>query len=297
MDLLNDLLTGMRVMAGSRLRRPEYRQIELYTKKKNLAFAEEPPAPSPAMAPTAGACWAALLLDAALDALYPDIEGKTGWQKYLALPRKTPTEKVVAELFRMLRIVRSVAVHPHGHIEFEDGIVKINGAIRQVALSMELTPVGLSLLESTVAYFLDSQGQPYGDAYVDAMMYQYLADIVAEVKRFADEDRILYQYKPPFFFNRHFRFDCDNPKVAVSDGRVTFEVVPLHRDPVRTPIDFFVVHDGVLHIVPVEALADFSLPLDELPRWRARTPDGVTLPASFRQRFGREVNVPGIPMT
>lgn len=297
MDLLKDLLAGLDVMAGSRLRQTEYRQIELYTKKKNLAFAEEPQPRSSAQIATAGCCWAALLLDAALEAQYPEAEGKTGWQKYQALPRKTPTQKVVAELFRMLRIVRAVAVHPHGHIEFEDGIVKLNGAIHQVALSLEITPAGLALLESAAAAFLALDGQPYSAAYGDALMLQYLADIVAEVKRFADEDRILYQYKPPFFFNRHFRFDCDNPKTSVSEGRLSFEVGPLYRDTVRTPIDFYVIHDGVLHIVPVEALGDFTLPLDELARWRARTPDGFTLPAEFRQRFGREVNLPGIPMT
>lgn len=297
MDLLKDLLAGLDAMAGSRLRRTEYRQIELYTKKKNLAFAEEPPLRSPAFGAAAGACWAALLLDAALDAQYPAVEGKTGWQKYLVLPRKTPTQKVVAELFRMLRVVRAVAVHPHGHLDFDDGIVKFNGAIHQVALSLEITPAGLGLLESAVAGFLALDGQPYSAAYGDALMLQYLADIVAEVKRFADEDRILYQYKPPFFFNRHFRFDCDNPKTSVSGGRISFEIGPLHRDTARTPIDLYVIHDGVLHIVPVEALSDFALPLDELPHWRVRTPDGLTLPAEFRQRFGREVNIPGLPMT
>lgn len=296
MDLLNHLLAGFDSMAGSRLRRTEYRQVELYTKKKTLAFAEETVA-SPALAPTAGACWAAMLLDAALDARHPAVEGKTGWQKYLGLPRKTPTDKVAAELFRMLRVVRAVAVHRHGHIEFDDGVVKINGAVHQVALSLEITPAGLSLLESAVAAYLGFASQPYGDAYVDAMLLQYLADIVGEVKRFADEDRILYQYKPPFFFNRHFRFDCDNPKTVIGDGRISFEVGPIHRDTARAPIDFYVVHDNALHIVPVEALTDFALPLDELPRWRVRTPDGFTLPAAFRSRFGREVMVQGLPMT
>lgn len=297
MDLLSDLLAGLDVLAGGRLRRTEYRQVELYSKKKTLAFAEEPPPRPLAQTAAAGACWAALLLDAALDAQYPAAEGKSGWQKYLALPRKIPTQKVVAELFRMLRVVRAVTVHPHGHLDFDDGIVKFNGAIHQVALSLEITPAGLALLESAVAAFLALGGQPYSAAYGDALMLQYLADIVAEVKRFADEDRILYQYKPPFFFNRHFRFDCDNPKTSVSGGRMAFEIGPLYRDTVRTPIDFYVVHDGALHIVPVEALSDFVLPLDELPRWRVRTPDGLTLPAEFRQRFGREVNIPGLPMT
>lgn len=296
MDLFDDLAAGLCALAGDRPRRTEYRQVELYTKKKALNFADSAPQ-SPAVGLVARALWASSLLDMALESRCPEAQGMSGWQKYQSLPRKTPSEKVAGELFRMLRVVRAVAVHRHGHIEFDDGIVRVNGAIDLVALSLEITPAGLGLLEAAAAYYLESAGQPYSDAYVDAMMLQYLADIVAEVKRFADEDRILYQYKPAFFFNRHFRFDCDNPKIQIADGRIVFEVGAMHRDPVRTPIDFYVVYDRALYIVPVEALRDFALPLDELPRWRARLDDGLTLPAEFRQRFGREVNVPGLPMT
>jgi len=32
-------------------------------------------------------------------------------------------------------------------------------------------------------------------------------------------------------------------------------------------------------------------------RWRARTPDGVTLPASFRARFGHDTAAVNQPMT
>ena len=63
------------------------------------------------------------------------------------------------------------------------------------------------------------------------------------------------------------------------------------------PSIFFVVLDDTLHIIPVEALRDGALPLADLSRWRARTPDGLTLPAHFRPRFGREMMVVGQPMT
>ena len=38
--------------------------------------------------------------------------------------------------------------------------------------------------------------------------------------------------------------------------------------PQRFPIDFYVIHDGVLHIIPVEALTDGRLPLAQLADWR-----------------------------
>ena len=57
------------------------------------------------------------------------------WQRYLILPRAATLDKLVAELYRILRVARAVAFHPHGHIEAEDGIVKFNGAINRGALS------------------------------------------------------------------------------------------------------------------------------------------------------------------
>jgi hypothetical protein len=122
-------------------------------------------------------------------------------------------------------------------------------------------------------------------------------DLVAEIKRFSDEDRILYQFRrrPPF--NRHFRFDCDNPKVNYEADYVEFEIGERYRDPARYAIDFYVVLDDVLHIVPVEALKDGRIARAELPKWEARTPDAVSLPASFRTRFAREKIVVGQPMT
>jgi len=182
-------------------------------------------------------------------------------------------------------------------IEAEDGIVKFNGAINRVALSLEITPAGLALLESAIAYYLGWQREPYPAAYAEAMLAEYFFDIVAEVKRFADEDRVLYQFQRKHRFNRHFRFDCDNPKTLIAGDALEVETGPAYRNTALYPIDFFIVHEGALHIVPAEALTAGKLPLAQLIRWRARTPDGATLPASFRWRFSRDTVVIGQPMT
>jgi len=57
------------------------------------------------------------------------------------------------------------------------------------------------------------------------------------------------------------------------------------------------VLDDVLHIVPVEALNNWRIARAEWPKWRVRTPDPQSLPASFCTRFAREKNVVGQPMT
>ena len=129
------------------------------------------------------------------------------------------------------------------------------------------------------------------------MLSQYFFDISGELKRYFDEDRVLYQFRRTGRFNRHSRFDCDNPKTEVEGDFLRIEISPLYRDASLYPIDFFIVFRDVLHIIPVEALTDGALPLAEMDKWRARTPDGVTLPAGFRQRFGRETAAINQPMT
>lgn len=295
--LLEDVVAELTATGPARLSLPEYRQVELYTKRKTLAFAPPAAEAGPPMAALAGLVRAFLVLDAWCETRVDGFDRMPSWQRYLALPRATRTDKMVAELYRMLRIARIVLFHPQGHADMDEGVIKINGAINKVALSLELTVIGARLLESAVAYVLGAQRQPYPPAYVEAMLGQYFHDIVAEVKRFADEDRVLYQFRHPGFFHRHFRFDCDNPKYSEADGFLHIEIGALHRDRALYPIDFYAVIGDVLHIIPVEALTDGRIALADLAKWRARLADGTTLPAGFRHRFGREVMVVGQPMT
>ena len=292
MTMPKRLASQLAASGANRLSLPEYRQIELYSKKKSLSFAVYPtPEPAP-VAAIAGLCRAF----AALDAFVGGGE-RPSWETYLGLPRDSGLAKLVAELYRILRVARRIAFHPQGHMEVDDGIVRMNGAIDKVALSLEITQAGLTLLESATAHYLATLDEPYPDAYVEAMLAQYFADIIGEVKRFADEDRVLYQFRQKFHFNRHFRFDCDNPKVEVAEGFLRVVLGERYVAALRYPIDFFVTLDDALHIVPVEALEGETLALADLPIWRARLPDGRTLPPHFRPRFAREVNVVGQPMT
>ena len=300
MKLLQEMLIGSRRALGQGWHLPEYRQIELYTKRKKLSFRDSPArtaegeeAPDP-FAPLS----ALMLLESHLAAADPELfEGRTSWARYLALPRHTGTDKLVAEVFRILRIFRIAATHAQGKLEARDGLIRAACHFNRCALALNITPAGLSLLESFVFYYLDSFRQPYGEAYVEALLTQYFTDIVGEIHKFADEDRVLYQFRPGFaYFNRHFRLDCDNPRYEAEIGHIQFAIGAGYSDPVRYPIDFFLPLDDGLHIVPVEALRAGRLASSDLPRWRARH-SGEPLPAHFRMRFGRETMVVGLPMT
>ncbi|THF55149.1 hypothetical protein [Pseudothauera rhizosphaerae] len=291
------LLEHIATACATRLPLPGYRQVELYTKRRKLFFAQGEEG-RPGLERLQLALAAFHQLEDHFAAADPSLfEGRSTWRRYLDLPRRNVIDKVAAELYRILRIVRIAALHRGGRCEAREGLLRLSCDFERCALDLNITPAGIDLLAGAVAVFLDSFRQPYPEAYTEALLAQYYVDIVAEVRKFGDEDRVLFQFRPPFeFFNRHFRFDCDNPKVAADADRLRIEVGRLYRDPVRFPIDFYLPLDDALFIVPVEALKDFTIDTAALARWRARLPD-ARLPAAFEMRFSREEMVVGLPMT
>jgi hypothetical protein len=300
MKLSGDVLEDFDCRFGNRWSMPEYRQIELYTKKKKLAFSDDDmnAVDRSQVKGTLGTGVAFMLLDTFLASQDPLLmEGMKSWEKYLALPRKTNIEKLVAEVYRILRVYKIAMSHKGGLLEARDGLIRVSCDFDRCSLSMNITTAGVALLESFVYYYLDSFHQPYGTAYVEAMLLQYFTDIVAEIKKFSDQDRVLYQFRQVRPFNRHFRFDCDNPKYQQEDDFLILDIGDMYSDCARYPIDFFLMVDDILHIVPVEALTDRKIPLSELGKWETQVSNNTGLPGHFRMRFGRETMVMGLPMT
>jgi len=296
MKLLPALISSFTNRFGAGLRLPELRQIELYHRRKHLGFAEGSEAAQPLLPDLLGTLTAYSLLQGYLESRTPELEGKTGWQAYQALPRKSDADKVVAELFRILRVLRTAIVSLQGHVVVENGLIRAFVTHNQCALSVTLSKSGLTLLGSAVAWYLDAVGQPYPDAYVEAMLLSYFADIVEEVKRFNDEDRVLYQFGRRLTLNRLRRLDCDNPKSRIEDGVCILEIAKPFTDATQYPIDIYLTLDEALYIIPIEAATGGRLSASELERWKARTGESTDLPQDFSLRFGREPVVVGQPM-
>lgn len=277
---------------------PEYRQIELYSKKKSLAIAEDAEAERVEATRTCAALSDAFgALDAALGDPLDDPDPMAAWRKYQRLDRSSAVGKLTAEAYRALRVFRAALTHETGRVETRNGLIKATATVEQTALSIRITKIGADLLDSFVAYRLGADRLPYSESYVTAMLCRYWSDISEEIRWYYDEDRVLFQFRDEFGLNRHFRFECDNPRFSVGADHIRFDLGEMYTDPLRYPIDLYVVINTQLHIIPVEALNAGRLALDQLPRWQARLPDGLTLPASYRLRFTREVMAQGLPMT
>jgi len=296
-----EMVAQYRASFGELCARPEHRHIEPYTSPRRLNFA---PPETDAARRIPGRLVLALTSAYALLADWqechdPSLAELGSWQRYLALPRRSATEKLIAEVFRILRVFRAAAIQHNGAIEIrDDGLVRASCTYNRCALNLLITQSGLELLAACVAGYLESFDQPYSEAYQELLFGQYYADIVAEIRAFADDDRVLFQFRHKGWFNRHLRLDCDNPRLRLEeDGHYCIDLGKYGENAARHPIDFYITLDSRLYIVPVEALKAGRLAAAELARWQARTDAEARLPDAFRLRFAHEKNVVGLPMT
>jgi hypothetical protein len=299
MNGLIDSITEYLTRSGNQRFLPEHREIKLYSNSAGVRFMGDDKGvsrnlPIPGLLNTGVAF---MLLDTFFESRDSSLEGKTCWEKYQALPRSSRIDKMVAQVYRMLRVFRMALVREGGSIEESRGAVKIGCIENATVFSLIITRSGLTLLESFVVCYLNSFRQPYGEAYAEALLSQYYADITNEIKKFQDEDADILRFRKQCEFNRHFRLDCGNPKYAIVGDHLVFEIIDSFYDPLRYPIDFFVMVDEELHVIPIEALTHKKLPIQELPVWKARTLDGKNASSQLHLEFGFETLSNGGPMS
>jgi hypothetical protein len=210
-----------------------------------------------------------LLLDCFFESIYPYIEGKSSREKYLALPKRNRTERIVAEIYRILRIYSMACISKDGKITYENNRVCINLVTNPTVYSYRIFKPGLELLTSAVVYYLSSLDKLDPPAYVEAMLSSYYIDINDQIRDFHDEDCDVLVFRTKFTINRHFRFASGNAKFVFDGGFVSFEIDEFHKNAGVFPIDFYFDFDQELHIVPVEALDNGKLPVSELTNWKA----------------------------
>jgi hypothetical protein len=195
-------------------------------------------------------------------------------RRYLDLPRSDRMQSLVAEVYRLLRVVALAGASPAGRLEERGGVLRLSLVTNPTVYSAKFRPGALELLASFVAYYLSWERGFYPRRHAEGILDAYYADAIAEIRSFHDEDAEVRVFRREFRMNRSIRYAVGNAAWESADGFVRFLPGERYADPVQFPIDFFFRFDGRLHIVPVERLEGWRLPEDELTQWRARQGEG-----------------------
>lgn len=257
---------------GSRPPLPEELPVRLYTGTQPTAPSAllSAPAEGPPRPGLAGPLLAFLALDAHLRSRDPGLEDLNYRRRFLALPRGTRTEQVLAQAYRLLNIYHGGLVHGLDKAEATAQSLRLHYIHRGIACGITLSWAGADLLQGLVHYYLASLGRPHGERYVECMLLAYYQDIMEQLDKFYDQDGAEVLFRPRFAFNRHCRRVCIDPGYSLGHGRLTLRLGERFSGPGSFPIDFWLSLLDADYIIPLEALEQGSLPLEDLGLWKAR---------------------------
>ena len=252
---------------------PRERKIELYSNSSQVKlYNDKSSQDSPWQRPEVAAALAAFAaLETHFELLNPKLAGLGARERFLELAPKCRVERLAAQVFRILKIVRLGATAPGNRLKCEERVFQINYIGEPFSFGLRITLAGLDLLSGFTAAYLSGPLRPHSEAYQELLLNQYYEDIIAEIRYLSDEDGNVLHFRKTHDFSREFRYLCGGAKYLLQPQRIEIEIGERFADKARYPIDFFLQVEGEFYIVPCEVLGEGArLERGELLKWRIR---------------------------
>lgn len=292
-------MNGFAEAAAARLMRdisgrvlPECRKIELYTNSPEVRIYDPDPEGRVnqwSIPQVMDALEAFMLLDACLECGRPGWMGMALRERLNALVPRSRTERLVAQVYRILKIIRRSVSAVDARLASMEHVFQINYIEHPFAFSLHISFEGLELLSGFVALYMNFRRSPHPESYVEAALSQHYEDILAEVRYLSDEDGSVLHFRKPFYFNRHFRFRCCTARFRFGPEHLEIDMGERFLDKGRFPLDFYLMIEGDFYIIPCEVMDDGKIARDALPQWKVRRPDPAEGLPEFGLRLESEV--------
>ncbi|MBM9614110.1 hypothetical protein JWJ90_07395 [Desulfobulbus rhabdoformis] len=258
---------------GRRL--PEYRELEMYTNSSVIQLCDPECAEENNgwnIPQVMDALEAFSFLDGYWESVKPQFAGLPPEQRFIRLEPRTQTERIMGQIYRILKIIRQGIAAPDVRIQTGRGLFKMNYVAPPYAFALHISFGGLEILTASIVVYLNSFRQWFPEAYLEAMLGQYYEDAANEIKYLSDEIGSVQQFRKKMFFNRHHRLRCGSARYSLTSDSLVIDVGPRYANSFLYPIDFFLQVDGIFHIIPAEALEEGKLPREQLADWQVRIP-------------------------
>lgn len=214
------------------------------------------------------------LLDAKIDALYPELEGKSFRKRCIALPKNNDDEIIVRELFRVLKVLRNATIHSRNSIELIDGEIKCSYTNQRTHFELRVTRLGLELIYSLILKMLSSQYKK--DAYQMGIRRTYYDAIQNEIKKFQDDiddNTTLSSLSNGLRLKRIVRYRVTDSKYCISNAFLTITKPYVVEEFVKNHYgcDYEFSFNGKGYLVPEECLNDeYSIEITQLSEWEVK---------------------------
>ena len=209
------------------------------------------------------------VFDSYFEAKNPSLEGASFRSKYLSLPKNNNLEKIVASVYKILKVYRNATVHHFSSIVTSDNLHIINYSFNGTNFKLEITNRGIKILKSFILCFFYYYESLFSDSYLESLFNGYYANVLGEIQEFNDEDgSSLIRFPDSICSNR---YDCDSIKYSISNGELVFRIPDKFNEHTEFPIDIKFTYNGKVHILPVEVLNGTKrINIDNVRLWETR---------------------------
>jgi hypothetical protein len=201
------------------------------------------------------------ILDAKIDSIHPDLENSSFEGKYSRLPESNDHEQIIKQLFRILKLLRNVAVHKKDSVSIENDTIICKSGNKELVISK----LGLELIYSVILMLLKPLGQ--NEEYFLGILRQYYDDIKNAVSSFKDAaGEVLLELSNGIRLKRGVRYQVENPVYEKDDSYLTISN-PYNPGYEGYGVDYFI--DSGSFVLPGEALnSENKISIADLQTWK-----------------------------
>ena len=198
------------------------------------------------------------ILDSYIDTQNPSMTGLGFHKKYKLLPEKTTLDKVIKNTYLVEKIIRNAAVH-HQQIAKEKGLISLDYKDKQGnTFVLQIMQSAFELLNKLICNYIYLREFGYSAAYCGVLltpMYNRAVDEILKIEA-GDISRVdKVSYKNGCSRISFRRYICRKIPFEVQEKSLQILIDDSFiEDKENTPIDFELIYEKKLYVVPVEEL-------------------------------------------
>ncbi|GAA0486928.1 hypothetical protein GCM10008986_10430 [Salinibacillus aidingensis] len=196
------------------------------------------------------------ILDAKVDLLYPELDGKSFRQRHKRLPKTNDDELILSQLFRILKLLRNASVHSKNSIIIKNNEITCSYINKKTKFQLIITKLGLELIYSLILEFVKPSMST--SLYWESIRRTYYDDIKANITLFVDDlgDNNLLDISNEIRLKRSVRYRITNSTFKIEKGYLLIErPYGLNENEKEClSCDYEVTYGEKAYLIPSEAL-------------------------------------------
>jgi hypothetical protein len=211
-----------------------------------------------------------MVFDSYIESKNQSLEGLSFRQKYISLPQNTNLEKIIAQIYRILKVCRNAIVHSMSSIVNDGNCLLINYVNEKTGTNFRLKVSfkGIKIIKNFILNYLIYQKSRYSNLYKEYLFNSFYNDIIQEIYDFNDEDNKLVNIDSRSIC-RFIRYNCCTIKFTVDDDMIVFNIPDGFNDSIKYPIDIYIEYGKIKYIIPIEITNSLkSIKISELYMWK-----------------------------